>query len=144
GRFDRYLALSPAGCVVDNWECVRGTSNVYPTTPMTDAQVSNYVAQGFEVGIHVTLDPATKTGCGVDFTAATLPAFYTTQLAQFGTFFPSATPVKTHRIHCLVWSDWLTQAQVELQNGIRLDTNYYYWPPLWIQDRPGMFTGSGM
>ena len=33
---------------------------------------------------------------------------------------------------------------MELENGIRLDTNYYYWPGAWIQDRPGMFTGSGM
>ena len=29
-------------------------------------------------------------------------------------------------------------------NGIRLDTNYYYWPAAWVQDRPGYFTGSGM
>ncbi len=34
---------------------------------------------------------------------------------------------------------------MELAHGIRLDTNYYYyWPESWIQDRPGMFTGSGM
>ena len=25
-----------------------------------------------------------------------------------------------------------------------LDTNYYYWPPSWVNDRPGFFTGSGM
>ena len=29
-------------------------------------------------------------------------------------------------------------------HGIRLDTNYYYWPDVWVQDRPGYFTGSGM
>ena len=33
--------------------------------------------------------------------------------------------------------------RVELANGIRLDTNYYYWPASWVQDRPGFFTGSG-
>ena len=33
---------------------------------------------------------------------------------------------------------------MELENGIRLDTNYYYWPASWIADRPGLFTGSGM
>jgi hypothetical protein len=33
---------------------------------------------------------------------------------------------------------------VELHHGIRLDTNYYYWPPTWVGNRPGMFTGSGM
>ena len=37
-----------------------------------------------------------------------------------------------------------TQPKVELAHGIRLDTNYYYWPGSWIQDRPGLFTGSGM
>ena len=33
---------------------------------------------------------------------------------------------------------------MELDHGIRLDANYYYWPPGWVQDVPGMFTGSGM
>jgi len=33
---------------------------------------------------------------------------------------------------------------VESRMGIRLNTDYYYWPAAWIQDRPGMFTGSGM
>jgi len=33
---------------------------------------------------------------------------------------------------------------VELNHGIRLDANYYYWPPSWVNDRPGFFTGSGM
>ncbi|MCI0672695.1 MAG: fibronectin type III domain-containing protein, partial [Myxococcaceae bacterium] len=27
---------------------------------------------------------------------------------------------------------------------IRLDVNYYYFPPAWLQDRPGVFTGSGL
>ena len=29
-NFDRFKALSPAGCVVANWECVRSTSYIYP------------------------------------------------------------------------------------------------------------------
>ena len=36
------------------------------------------------------------------------------------------------------------QPQVELSNGIRLDTNYYCWPGPWVNDVPGLFTGSGM
>jgi hypothetical protein len=43
-----------------------------------------------------------------------------------------------------MWSDWSSQPVVELANGIRLDTNYYYWPGWWVEDRPGLFTGSGM
>ncbi len=27
---------------------------------------------------------------------------------------------------------------------MRLDTTYYFWPPGWVQDRPGLFTGSAM
>ena len=50
----------------------------------------------------------------------------------------------TNRTHCIAWSDWATQPKVELDHGIRLDTNYYYWPPAWVQNRPGLFTGSGM
>jgi hypothetical protein len=49
-----------------------------------------------------------------------------------------------HRFHCLTWSDWLTQAKVELSHGMRISLDYYYWPPTWVNLRPGMFTGSGM
>ena len=37
-----------------------------------------------------------------------------------------------------------TQPKAEREHGIRLDTNYYYWPAAWVQNRPGMFTGSGL
>jgi len=42
------------------------------------------------------------------------------------------------------WSDWATLPKTEALRGIRLDVNYYYWPDVWINNRPGMFTGSGM
>ena len=50
----------------------------------------------------------------------------------------------TNRTHCIAWSDYDTQPQVALAHGIRLDTNYYYWPATWVLDRPGFMTGSGM
>ena len=53
GRFDTFLADSAPGCSVANWECIRGSSYIYPNTPITDAQAANYVAQGFEIGLHV-------------------------------------------------------------------------------------------
>ena len=40
GRFDQFKALGPGSCSVANWECVRGTSYVYSSTPLTDAQVA--------------------------------------------------------------------------------------------------------
>lgn len=136
-RFDQFKALSPAGCSVADWECVRGTSYIYPNSPLTSAQAAAYTADGFEVSLHVS------TGCG-DFTPATLNTFYTQQLSQFTSKYASIPAPTTERHHCLVWSDWFTTPEVELNNGIRLDTTYYYWPPSWVQNRPGFFTGSGM
>ena len=43
-----------------------------------------------------------------------------------------------------MWSDWAGTPLVSKDNGIRLDTNYYYWPGDWVADRPGFMTGSGM
>jgi hypothetical protein len=137
GRFNTYLADSTPGCSVANWQCVRSTSYVYPGSPLTDAQAASYVSQGFEVALHVT------TNCA-DWTPATLDNFYVTQLAAWQSQFASEHAPQTNRTHCIAWSDYDTQPQVELSHGIRLDTSYYYWPPSWIQNRPGMFTGSGM
>jgi hypothetical protein len=136
-RYDTYLAQSPPGCSLGDWECVRASGYMYSGGPFTDAQALAYHNQGFEVGLHI------DTGCG-NWTAATLPVTYDTQLAGFAAGYPSVPLQSTNRTHCIVWSEWATQARVEAQRGIRLDTNYYYWPPTWVQNRPGMFTGSGM
>ena len=53
-RFNKYVADSPAGCVLAQWQCIRATSYVYPNSPLTNAQASSFEAQGFEVALHVT------------------------------------------------------------------------------------------
>ena len=58
GQFDWAIGASPPGCVVDEWQCVRGTSYVYPSTPLSDAAAAAYEAQGFEVAAHVTTNCA--------------------------------------------------------------------------------------
>lgn len=137
GRFDQYMALSPAGCSVSDWTCVRGTSYVFPGTPLDPNALANYVAQGFEIGLHV------NTQCA-DYTPASYSSFITSQLGQFATGYPQVPPPTTNRTHCIAWSDYASQAQLQFDHGIRFDTNYYYWPSGWVADRPGMFTGSGM
>ena len=137
GRFDQFKTLSPSNCSVANWECVRGTSYIYSSTPLTDAQAAQYTADGFEVGLHV------NTGCS-DFTASSLQGTYDQQVPEWLARFPSAGPPRTQRHHCIVWSDWSSGAQVQLSKGMRLDTSYYFWPPSWVADVPGMFTGSAM
>lgn len=140
GRFNLELNnASPPGCSVEDWECVRSTSYIYESTPITDAEIAAYQADGFEIALHV------DTGC-LDWTPASLDNNYFVQLSGLQTAFPSIAPPATNRTHCIVWSDWATQPQIQLDYGIRLDTSYYYWlpaPPA-INDYPGLFTGSGM
>ena len=137
GRFDSQAAQSPPGCSVADWECIRSTSYIYTNTPLTDAQAAAYDAQGFEVGLHV------DTNCA-NWTPAQLESFFSTQLAAWQAKYASLPSPVSNRTHCISWSDWASHPKTELAHGIRFDTNYYYWPPDWIQNRPGMFTGSGM
>ncbi len=137
GQFDWDASVSPPGCNVDAWECVRGTSYLYPSTPIGDAAAAAYEAQGFELSLHV------NTGC-TDWTPSQLTGFYDDQLADFASAYPSLEAPSTNRTHCITWSDWASQPEVQVSHGIRLDTNYYYWPAAWVQNRPGYFTGSGM
>ena len=94
--------------------------------------------KGFEIALHV------NTGCA-DWTpddprrASTRRRWRTSSTRS-----PRSRPLATNRTHCIAWSDWATQPKVELAHGIRLDTNYYYWPPAWVANTPGFFTGSGM
>jgi hypothetical protein len=137
-HFNRFLALSPAGCSVADWECVRSTSYVYTLNDMTDAQVAAYQAQGFEIALHL------NTGCA-DFTEASLRTNWEEQLPDFLSRWEDVVEApRTNRTHCIAWSTWAGEPKVGREFGIRLDTNYYYWPGSWVQNRPGMFTGSGI
>ncbi|HEX3527811.1 MAG TPA: family 16 glycoside hydrolase [Thermoanaerobaculia bacterium] len=137
GRFEGYESASPAGCNVANWECVRATSYIYPSTPLPPSAALAFQAEGFEIGVHVSSNCA-------DWTTSSLESFFATQLADFATLFPGVSAPVTNRTHCIAWSDWATEPKTEKAHGIRFDTNYYYWPGSWIQDRPGFFTGSGL
>jgi len=138
GRFNQYLTLGPNSAAdVADWKAVRGTSYLYTGSPISNAEAMAYEAQGFELSLH------TNTNCE-NFTASTLNSNISTQLSQLRAQLPGIAAPATHRTHCMVWSDWATAVKVQSQNGIRMDVNYYYWPGSWIQNRPGMFTGSGM
>ncbi|MEV4561915.1 Ig-like domain-containing protein [Kitasatospora sp. NPDC049285] len=138
GRFDGFIAQSPNGCNVANWECVRASSYIYTDDPMTDAQAKAYSDQGFEIGVHVT------TNCQPWGTPADLQTMYATQLGAWKAKYTSLPSPDSTRTHCVEWDDWSTQAKTKLANGIRLDTDYYYYPAAFVQDRPGFFNGTGM
>ena len=136
GQFNTFKSQSPANCNVADWECVRASSYVYPNTPITDAQATGFQADGFEIGLH------TNTNCD-NYTRTSLRTLLTSQLSAFAASWPSLASPKTNRNHCIAWSGWVDTPLESLAKGIRFDTNYYYWPGNWVQDRPGHFTGSG-
>jgi len=137
GRLDQEEAASPVGCSVADWECVRSTAYTYASTGLTPAQAADYEARGFEIASHI------NTGCA-DYTPSQLDTIFDDQLAAFALQFPGVPAPVTNRTHCIAWGGWVDQPRVEEDHGIRFDTNYYYWPSSWLQDQPGMFTGSGM
>jgi hypothetical protein len=145
GQFNRYLDYSPQGCVVALWQCVRSTSYIFPAATLSDEDAKAFEDQGFEIALHPRVSGA-RTGpqeCN-DFTSAVgLNADLTGQLDAWTDKWPSLAAPVTSRTHCVVWSDWSSVPEVEFQHGIRLDTNYYYWPGGFVGNRPGMFTGSG-
>jgi hypothetical protein len=137
-RFDQYIAASPARCSVADWACVRATSYVWPNN-FAVANYQSYVSQGFEIANHLDNIPSCST-----YTPASLDDALTFQLAAMAATYPALPASQTNRTHCVLWSDYDTQPQLLLKHGIRLDTTYYYWPDMWVQDRTGLFTGSGM
>jgi hypothetical protein len=139
-RFDAYLAASPQGGSVADWTVPRCTANIFVSPNpclANDAQAAAYNAAGFEIVMHL------NTGCS-NYTGSSLDAFFTDQMDQFIAKYPSLPAQTTHRIHCVAWSDYSTAASVSRAHGIRLETSYYYWPPTWVANQPGFFTGSGM
>ena len=136
-QFERYKSFSTPGCSVVDWECIRATSYLWNGTPLSPAQALAYEQQGFEIGLHVD-------HCSGDYTQSSLESAYVSQGAQFAIEYPGLSAPITQRHHCIIWSDWASGAKVQLNHGMRLDTNYYYWPPAWVNNRPGHFTGSAM
>ena len=151
-RFKMYMDKSPKGCSVENWECVRGTSNIFVGS-IPPEEAAKAASEGFEIGLHVytrCVDWPTKSVPQSDGTFSSqvdrgyAEFLYTRQLESFGTEYPALPSPISNRIDCVTWGDYDTQPQVELSHGIRLDTNYYFWPPKWVKNQPGYFTGSAM
>ncbi|MCY2687940.1 N,N-dimethylformamidase beta subunit family domain-containing protein, partial [Salinimicrobium sp. TH3] len=137
-RFFQYLDLSKENTpqAVADWKAIRGSSYIYPNTPLSDTDAKYFQDLGFEIALHL------NTNCG-NYTAISIDGFLSTQLAEFQNKFPSLSDPVTNRTHCIVFNDWDTQPKAESTFGIRMDANYYYWPDTWVQNNPGFFTGSG-
>ena len=136
-RFDIYRSQSTPNCSVDDWECIRATGYEFLGSAFTPAQAQLYESLGFEVAMHI------NTGC-TPVTQEQYEATVSQSVADFEAQFPGVPPLTTNRNHCVAWNSWSQVPEVESAHGIRLDTNYYFWPPSWVNDTPGLFTGSGI
>jgi hypothetical protein len=139
GRFDLLSNASPSGCSVVQWTCLRSTSYMYASTPMSSSTAEAYRQQGFDMGVHV------NTNCQ-NYTPATLAGIFAGQTSAFAQSFPSLGAPTSHRMHCVAYSDWSSQPKAERLFGMRLDMNYYHYGPTWagLASSPGFMTGSGM
>ncbi len=139
-RFQENIAASAPGCSLIDWQCVRSTSYVYPDVAPSQATAQTYMAQGFEIALHLKVNGPQD--CSPFTSLANLDDDYTSQLDALRAVLPSL-PATTSRTHCIAWSDFDSQPRAELAHNIRLDTNYYYWPGTWVGQNPGLMTGSG-
>jgi hypothetical protein len=151
GQFTRDLnAYSPPGCSVADWQCVRGTTYLFPNADLSNSDAAAFQNQGFELALHLWSSGTpggaqnpTDENCHNVASFAGITGDLSAQLGQLAANFPSLAAPATNRNHCIVWSGWVDVPLAEQAQGIRFDTNYYYWPGGWVQDRPGLFTGSG-
>jgi FlgD Ig-like domain len=152
GQFTRYRDIDSApGCSLADWQCVRSTSYLFPGVSISNADVASFQNAGFEIALHLwssgTAAGTTNVNSQTCHNAASLNGIagdLHLQLLDFAAKWSSASHPVTNRDHCIVWSGWADVPKAELGEGVRFDTNYYYWPAAWVQDRPGLFTGSGL
>lgn len=135
--FQRMLAADPLDCDASRWECARATSWKFLPTKMTNRQALELRARGFDIGSHAT------TYCQ-NWSEGSLAKAFATDLERFRLAFPDLPPQEASRLHCIVWSSYVSQPKISRGWGLRFDMNYYYWPGTWVQGRAGFMTGSGI
>ena len=99
-------------------------------------------APGFEIALHLGSRGPTRAPRHATTSRPPRARPSTSRPApDFAARWPSLEAPVTSRTHCVVWSDWASVPKAEREHGIRLDTNYYYWPASWVQNRPGHVHG---
>jgi len=140
GTVDSFALLSKhskPNCLVERWDCYRATSYLSPGTPVSIEEATHFGKLGFEVGVHA------DTGC-TDREIDTVSASIADQVIVYGKQQLGVQKQETHRLHCVPWNGWVDTVRAERAHGIRLSFNYYYWPDIWVKEKQGYMTGSGV
>ena len=101
----------------------RSTSYIYVGS-LSNTQAAFYNTAGFEVALHM------NTGCA-DWTPSSLKTFYKDQLSGFLAQYTSLPSPSTNRTHCIAWSDYATQPQVELGSRNPPGHEVIIYPSTW-------------
>ena len=107
---------------------------IYPSTPLTQ-RAGGRVQRG-----RVRDRPAREQRLHRTSPRPRWPSDYASQLGQLGgRSTPACRRPVTNRFHCIVWSATGPPSRRSSgPNGIRLDTNYYYWPGSWVAEPAGV------
>ena len=116
GRFDQYNAASPAGCTVADWECVRGTSYIYPEhADHRTRRPQAYDRAGLRDRACTSRRPDQPARLRELDAGALRRRSSTRSWPRSPRKFTSIPAPATNRTHCIAWSDWATQPKVELR-----------------------------
>ena len=127
GRFNAEIISSDPDCSVDDWECIRSSSYIYPDPEgaVTDEEAADFMPRALKSAFTPAPSaPTTRPICSRPICSDQMGVWYG--------LFPSLEPPVSHRQHCIAWSGYTVLPEEEAKYGIRLDVNYYYWPPDWI------------
>ena len=91
-----------------DWECIRGTSYIYPNTPLSRRPGQGLRGRGLRGGA-ARQHRLQTTGRPARSRATTR-----TSSPHWQAKYPSLDAPVTNRTHCIAWSDWATQPKVEL------------------------------
>lgn len=139
-RFNDWLNLSPIGCSLTDWHCVRASHYVYVGSALTNAQAMQLAGYGFEIGDH----PSDNQLCSDDQSYAELYAQYSSDMTAWRAKYSGLPKQVTTRYHCYAWNDWDMVSRTNQALGIKYDLNTVAYPVGWVSSRSPMVTGSGM
>jgi hypothetical protein len=139
-HLNTWLNMSPIGCSVIDWQCVRASHYVFVGSALTNTQAVQLVGYGFEIGDH----PSENGNCGDDNSYAELYAQYAGDMTAWRAKYNSVAQQVSSRYHCYSWSDWDMMPRADQALGVRYDLNTVAYPASWVNSRSPMVTGSGM
>ena len=118
-HFDRFKALSPPGCDVAEWECVRSTLVHLSRQRAHERPGGRLRRRGLRGRRSIRSSPPARRRRCPQAQLSTRSS--TRSSARSQRKYTSIPAPVSSRTHCVYWPDWASSAKVELAHGIRMD-----------------------